>query len=44
MKDEIDSLLTKFDFSLSTYNNESLIIYLNKNMEVVPDSFMTRCF
>lgn len=44
MKEEIDSLLIKFDFSLSTYNSESLISSLNRNMEVVPDSFMTVVF
>ncbi len=44
MKQEIDSLLMKFDYSLSTYNKESLITRLNNNMEVVPDSFMIDVF
>ena len=44
MKNNVDSLLLRFDYSLSTYNSESLISYLNRNLEVVPDSFMTDVF
>lgn len=44
MKNNIDSLLLKFDYSLSTYNDKSLISYLNNNLEVVPDSFMIEVF
>lgn len=44
MKEEIDSLLSDFDFSLSTYNKQSLITALNNNMEVQPDNYMTEVF
>ncbi len=44
MKNEVDSLLLRFDYSLSTYNSKSLISNLNKNLEVVPDSFMIEVF
>lgn len=44
MKEEIDSLLMSFDYSLSTYNKSSLITALNNGSDVVPDSFMLEVF
>ncbi len=40
MQLNIDSLLKAFDFSLSTYNDSSLITELNKGIEVKPDEFL----
>jgi thiamine biosynthesis lipoprotein len=44
MKVEIDSLLMRFDYSLSTYNENSLITALNNGIDVVPDFFMMEVF
>ncbi len=42
MQLNIDSLLKAFDFSLSTYNDSSLITELNKGIEVKPDAYLDK--
>jgi thiamine biosynthesis lipoprotein len=45
LQDEIDSILTDFDFSVSTYNTNSLISKINSNQYYdTLDYYFTRCF
>ncbi|MBP5709284.1 MAG: hypothetical protein J6W61_05930, partial [Bacteroidales bacterium] len=34
MKDNVENLLNEFDFSLSTYNKESIVTRVNENIDV----------
>lgn len=44
LKEEIDTRLKQFDASLSPFNTESTISKINRNEEVVVDSFFRNCF
>lgn len=41
---EIEAELKKFDYSLSPFNKESVISKVNRNEEIVTDSFFQVCF
>ncbi len=41
---KFDSILKAFDFSISTYNKESLLTKINNNEDVAPDSIITAVF
>ncbi|RAR75630.1 FAD:protein FMN transferase [Flavobacterium aciduliphilum] len=43
-KKEIDSILKDFDFSVSTYNPNSIITKVNTNKDVVLDNYFLTCF
>jgi thiamine biosynthesis lipoprotein len=44
LKLKVENILHKFDMSLSLYKDSSIISRLNRNEEVVPDSFFTEVF
>ena len=44
LQTEIDSLLEKFDLSVSTYNPKSVISKVNTNVEVELDNYFITCF
>lgn len=44
LKEEIEAELKKFDHSLSPFNDNSIISHINKNEELVTDSFFQACF
>lgn len=44
LKAEIEAELKKFDSSLSPFNDTSVISHINRNEEIVPDSFFRKCF
>lgn len=44
LKEEIEAELKKFDNSLSPFNDSSTITKVNRNEEVVLDSFFVHCF
>jgi FAD:protein FMN transferase len=44
MKSRVDKLLHDFDLSLSLYNDSSIISRINRNEDVLPDSFFTEVF
>ena len=41
---KFDSILKDFDFSISTYNKESLLTRINNNEDVAPDNVITAVF
>ena len=41
---KFDSILKAFDFSISTYNKESLITKINNNEDIAPDAIITEVF
>lgn len=44
LKPEIEAELKRFDQSLSPFNNSSVISRINRNEELVADSFFVKCF
>lgn len=44
LKPEIEEELKRFDFSLSPFNDSSVISRVNRNEVIVTDSFFQRCF
>jgi thiamine biosynthesis lipoprotein len=44
LKISVEKVLHNFDMSLSVYNDSSIISRINRNEEVVPDSFFTEVF
>lgn len=44
LKPEIEAELQRFDDSLSPFNNSSIISRINRNEELVTDSFFQNCF
>lgn len=44
LKEEIEAELKKFDNSLSPFNDSSIISRINRNEELVTDSFFQTCF
>jgi FAD:protein FMN transferase len=44
MKGKVDKILDDFDMSLSIYKDSSIISRLNRNEDVVPDSFFVEVF
>ena len=44
LKGEIEDELHRFDGSLSMFNDTSTISRINKNQDIVPDSFFLNCF
>jgi thiamine biosynthesis lipoprotein len=44
LKTKIEKLLSEFDMSLSLYKDSSIISRLNRNEDVVPDTFFTEVF
>ena len=44
LKLKVENILHEFDMSLSLYKDSSIISRLNRNEEVVPDSFFTEVF
>ena len=44
LKSEIEAELKRFDGSLSPFNNTSIISRINRNEEIVTDSFFQTCF
>ena len=44
LKPEIEAELKRFDFSLSPFNDSSVISRVNRNEELVTDSFFQKCF
>lgn len=44
LQKEIDELLAGFNKSLSTYDPESVISKINKNIDVEPDDYFIKCF
>lgn len=44
LKAEIDAELKKFDGSLSPFNDTSVITRVNRNEEIVTDTFFQTCF
>jgi len=44
LKLKVENILHEFDMSLSLYQDSSIISRLNRNEEVVPDSFFTEVF
>ncbi|MEG0888343.1 MAG: FAD:protein FMN transferase [Bacteroides sp.] len=44
LKTEIEAELKRFDGSLSPFNDTSVISRINRNEEIVADSFFTKCF
>lgn len=44
LKDEIEAELKRFDQSLSPFNDSSVISRINRNEELVTDSFFRKCF
>jgi thiamine biosynthesis lipoprotein len=44
LKVKVEKILHDFDMSLSLYNDSSVISRINRNEEVIPDSFFTEVF
>lgn len=44
LKSEIEAELKRFDYSLSPFNDSSVISRVNRNEELVTDSFFQKCF
>ncbi|MBP5473507.1 MAG: FAD:protein FMN transferase [Bacteroidales bacterium] len=44
MKDNVENLLNEFDFSLSTYNKESIVTRVNENIDVELDDWFIDVF
>jgi len=44
LKSKVEELLAEFDMSLSLYKDSSIISRLNRNEDVVPDTFFTEVF
>lgn len=44
LKSEIEAELKRFDYSLSPFNDSSIISRVNRNEELVTDSFFQKCF
>jgi thiamine biosynthesis lipoprotein len=44
LRQQVENILHDFDMSLSLYKDSSIISRLNRNEEVVPDSFFTEVF
>lgn len=44
LKEEIEAELKRFDNSLSPFNDSSVISRVNRNEEIVTDSFFQKCF
>ena len=44
LKSEIEAELKRFDFSLSPFNDSSVISRVNRNEELVTDTFFQKCF
>jgi thiamine biosynthesis lipoprotein len=44
LKTKVEKLLSEFDMSLSLYKDSSIISRLNRNEDVVPDTFFTEVF
>jgi len=44
LKNKVEKILQDFDMSLSVYKDSSIISKINRNEEVVPDSFFTEVF
>lgn len=44
LKPEIEAELKRFDYSLSPFNDSSVISRVNRNEELVTDSFFRKCF
>jgi thiamine biosynthesis lipoprotein len=44
LKQKVDKILNDFDFSLSLYNDSSILSKINRNEKAVPDSFFTEVF
>jgi thiamine biosynthesis lipoprotein len=44
LRQQVENILHDFDMSLSLYNDSSIISRLNRNEDVVPDSFFTEVF
>ena len=44
LKPEIEAELKRFDLSLSPFNDSSVISRVNRNEEIVTDTFFQKCF
>lgn len=44
LKKEIEDELKRFDYSLSPFNDSSIISRVNRNEDIVTDSFFRKCF
>ena len=44
LKLKVEKILHDFDMSLSVYKDSSIISRINRNEDVVPDSFFTEVF
>lgn len=44
LKQKVDKILRDFDYSLSLYNDSSILSRINRNEKAVPDSFFTEVF
>lgn len=44
MKDNVENLLNEFDFSLSTFNKESIVSHVNENIDVELDDWFIEVF
>jgi thiamine biosynthesis lipoprotein len=44
LKQKVEKILNDFDFSLSLYNDSSILSKINRNEKAVPDSFFTEVF
>ena len=44
LKEEIEAELKRFDGSLSPFNDTATITRINRNEDIVPDSFFTNVF
>jgi thiamine biosynthesis lipoprotein len=44
LRQKVEKILADFDMSLSTYKDSSIISRINRNEDVVPDSFFTEVF
>jgi FAD:protein FMN transferase len=44
LKEDVEKILHNFDMSLSLYNDSSLVSKINRNEDVIPDTFFTEVF
>jgi thiamine biosynthesis lipoprotein len=44
LKQKVEKILSDFDMSLSNYKDSSIISKINRNEDVVPDSFLTEAY
>ena len=44
LKQKVEKILSNFDMSLSNYKDSSIISRINRNEDVIPDSFLTEAF